>query len=323
MPFVTTRTRFGKLSQLLTTGFAWLALMPSMGAAAQQSFKSTQAGADALVKALEGNDQTALRAIFGSEGSRLLSSGDPVADANYRAAFVKAYGEAHRVVPEGDTQARLVVGSDGWPMPIPMVKAVHGWRFDTIEGADEIIKRRIGRDELEAIQVCQAIVDAQRDYSASMLDKDGVPVYATRIISRPGQRDGLYWPAATGEAPSPLGALLAAAADEGYPSQGALRRTPYRGYYFRILKSQGADAPDGALDYMVGGKMIGGFAVIAYPARYGASGVMSFLVNHGGATYQSDLGPATTDAAVALKSFNPGPGWTKLDPVPAVVSLDP
>ncbi len=323
MHFVKSRIRVVKLSQLLTVGIAWLALMPSVASAAPQSFASPQAGVDALVKALEGNDQKALRVIFGPEGSRLLSSGDPIADANYRAAFVKAYAEAHRVVPEGDTQARLMIGSDGWPMPIPLVKAAHGWRFDTIQGEDEIIKRRIGRNELEAIQVCQAIVDAQRDYSASTLDKDGVPVYATRIISRPGQHDGLYWPAATGEAPSPLGALLAAAADEGYPSEGALQRSPYRGYYFRILTSQGTAAPDGAMDYMVGGKMIGGFALIAYPARYGVSGVMTFLVNHDGAIYQSDLGAGTTDATLALKSFNPGPGWTKLDPIPAVASLDP
>ena len=312
-----------KLSHLLSAAIAWLALAPSLGLAAQQSFGSPQDGVDALVKAVESNDQSALHAILGPQGNRLLSTGDPVEDANNRAAFVKSYGESHKVVAEGAAQARLIIGSDAWPMPIPLVKAARGWRFDTTQGEDEIIKRRIGRDELEAIQVCQAIVDAQREYAALTLDKDGVPVYAARITSRPGEHDGLYWPAAPGESPSPLGALLAAAADEGYPAKGALRRAPYRGYYFRILKSQGANAPDGALDYVVRGKMIGGFALVAYPARYGDSGVMTFLVNHDGTIYQRDLGPGTKNAAVALKSFNPGPGWTKLEPVPTVATLMP
>jgi hypothetical protein len=312
-----------KLSHLLSAGIAWLALAPTLGLAAQQSFDSPQAGVEALVQAVDRNDQAALHAILGPQGSRLLSTGDPVDDANNRAAFVKSYGQSHKVVAEGETQARLIIGTDAWPMPIPLVKAARGWRFDTAQGEDEIIKRRIGRDELEALQVCQAIVDAQREYSALMLDKDGVPVYAARITSQPGKHDGLYWPAAPGESPSPLGALLAAAADEGYPTKGALRRVPYRGYYFRILKSQGADAPDGALDYLVRGKMIGGFALVAYPASYGDSGVMTFLVSHDGTIYQRDLGPGTKNAAVALKSFNPGHGWTKLDPVPAVANLNP
>jgi hypothetical protein len=196
-------------------------------------------------------------------------------------------------------------------MPIPLVKDVHGWHFDTGKGKDEILKRRIGRNELETMQVCLAIIDAEREYAAQHLDSDGVPVYASRFNSSHGKHDGLYWPTKPHEAPSPLGALLATAADEGYAHKGMLRRKPYHGYYYRILTAQGEDAPDGARDYIVKGKLIGGVAVIAYPARYGASGVTSFLINHDGEIYEKDLGQNTTTDATAITSFNPGSGWKK------------
>jgi len=292
-------------------GLAFIAPTESFAAAVHQSFESPQAGVTALIKAVKANDKPALRAIFGPEGSKLLSSGDAVADARSRAKFSKAYDEANKVVLEGEAQATLVIGKDEWPMPIPLVKYPDGWRFDTVKGEDEILKRRIGRNELETMQVCLAIVDAEREYAARHLDSGGVPVYASRFTSSQGKRDGLYWPAQANEAPSPLGALLANAADEGYARPGVLRREPYHGYYYRILTGQGEDAPDGARDYLVKGKMIGGFAVIAYPARYGASGVTSFLVNHDGVIYEKDLGQNTKTVAAAITTFNPGAGWKK------------
>jgi hypothetical protein len=196
-------------------------------------------------------------------------------------------------------------------MPIPLVKHPDGWRFDTIKGEDEILKRRIGRNELDSMQVCLAIVDAEREYASRHLDNDGVQVYASRLTSNPDKRDGLYWPTQANEAASPLGALLAAAADEGYARPSVLQHKPYHGYYYRILTAQGENAPDGARDYLVKGKMIGGFAVVAYPARYGVSGVKSFLVNHDGVIYENDLGQKTKIIAAAIKTFNPETGWKK------------
>lgn len=292
-------------------GLVFITPTESFAAASQQSFESPQAGVTALIKAVKANDKSALRAIFGPEGSKLLSSGDAVADAHSRATFSKAYDEANKVVFEGEAQATLVVGKDEWPMPIPLVKYPDGWRFDTVKGKDEILERRIGRNELETMQVCLAIVDAEREYAARHLDSDGVPVYASRFTSSPGRRDGLFWPTQANEAPSPLGALLATAADEGYARPSVLRHKPYHGYYYRILTGQGEDAPNGARDYLVKGKMIGGFAVIAYPARYGASGITSFLVNHDGVIYQKDLGQNTKTVAATITTFNPGAGWKK------------
>ena len=303
--------------RIATFAFAltFVASVGSFAASSQQSFSSPQAGVTALVKAVRTNDESALRAIFGPRGSKLLSSGDAVADAHSRAEFSAAYDVANKVVPEGNAQATLVIGKDGWPMPIPLVKYRDGWRFDTLKGEDEILKRRIGRNEIEAMQVCKAIIDAERDYAAQHLDSDGVPVYASRFTSSPGKHDGLYWSTRANETPSPLGALLAAAADEGYAGTGVLRREPYRGYYYRILTSEGGGTPDGRQDYLVKGKMIGGVAVIAYPARYGASGVTSFLVNHDGVIYEKDLGPNTKAAAAAITTFNPAAGWNKPVPV--------
>jgi len=290
-------------------GLALIAPAASFAATLQRTFESPQAGIKALVNAARANDKAALRAIFGPRGSKLVSSGDGVADASSRAAFNEAYDQANKVVIEGDARATLVIGNDEWPMPIPLVRHPGGWRFDTVRGEDEILKRRIGRNELATIQVCLAIVDAEQEFAAGHLDRDGVPVYASRFISSPGKRDGLYWSTQANETPSPLGALLAVAADEGYPRPGVLRREPYHGYYYRILTGQGKDAPEGAEDYLVKGKMIGGFAMIAYPARYGASGVMSFLVNHDGVIYESDLGRNTRTVAAAITTFNPATGW--------------
>ena len=291
-----------------------LIVMASVALAAaseQKSFPSTEAGSTALVEAIKSNDEPALGAILGPDGSKLISSGDNVADAQSREAFIRAYNEAHRLVLEGDTQAILVIGKDEWPMPIPLVKSQDGWRFDTKQGAEEILARRIGRNELAAIQVCLAIVDAQRDYVAQDPDGDGIPEYATKFVGTPGNHDGLYWETKAEEPPSPLGPLLAAAARDGYTNSESSSLEPYHGYFYRILTKQGKDAPGGAHDYLVNGKMIGGFAVVAYPAGYGASGIMSFIVNQDGIVYEKDLGENTAAIASRMTIFNPDPSWKR------------
>jgi hypothetical protein len=277
----------------------------------QTTFDSPEAGVAALVAAVEANDAQALRAILGAHGEKLISSGDSVADAKYREAFVKAYRRANVIEKLNDTHATLVVGKDRWPLPIPLAKANGAWYFDTQKGEQEILDRRIGRNELATIQACLAIVDAQRDYVAKDQDSNGLLEYAPKFVSTPGMHDGLYWEQKPGEPPSPLGPLLAAAAKSGYASANPLTSAPYHGYFYRMLMQQGKDAPGGAYDYMVRGKLIGGFAVIAYPARYGVSGVMTFMVNHDGAVYQKDLGKNTAVLAAAMTSFNPDPSWKR------------
>jgi len=309
------RMRLKRIARVFicTMGLVFVGSMNTIAATTQKYFESPQAGITALITAVKADDKSALLAIFGPEGIRLLSSGDSVADAHSRAVFIKAYDEANKLEFDGEKQATLIIGKHEWPMPIPLAKYADGWRFDTTKGADEILKRRIGRNELETIQVCLAIVDAEREYATREVDGDGVPVYAARFTSRPGKHDGLYWQTGENESPSPLGALLAAAADEGYARPGIFRRVPYHGYYFRILTAQGEHAPGGVQDYLVKGKMIGGFSVIAYPARYRISGIMSFLVNHDGVIYEKDLGQNTTAIAAKITTFNPGAGWKKTD----------
>lgn len=284
-----------------------LILAAPVAFAAQKTFATPEAGIAALVDAVKANNQAALRAIFGDDGEKLVSSGDAVADAQNRDRFIAAYNDAHKIERNGDTQATLIIGKDEWPMPIPLVKSNDGWRFDTQQGEQEILDRRIGRNELAAIEVCRAIVDAERDYVAKDQDKNGILEYARKLVSTPGQHDGLYWESARGEPPSPLGPLLAAAAEEGYAAKSAL--SPYHGYVYRILTKQGKDAPGGAYDYIAKGKLIGGFAVVAYPARYGASGIMTFIVNHDGVVYQKDLGKNTAQIASTMTTFNPDPSW--------------
>ena len=291
---------------LIVTAIVALADAPE-----QKNFASTEAGTTALVEAIKSNDEPALAAILGPDGSQLISSGDNVADTQSREAFIKAYNEAHKLVLEGDTQAILVIGKDEWPMPIPLVKSQDGWRFDTKRGAEEILDRRIGRNELNAIQVCLAIVDAERDYVAKDPDGDGIPEYASKFVSTPGKHDGLYWETKSEEPPSPLGPLLAAAARDGYTNSESSSLEPYHGYFYKILTKQGKDAPGGAHDYLVNGQMIGGFAVIAYPARYGASGIMSFIVNQDGVVYEKDLGENTAAMASQMTTFNPDPSWKR------------
>ena len=260
--------------------------------------------------ALKSGDSKAMLAIVGEGGQGLVSSGDAVADKHARERFVAAYNEKHSLVAGGG-KVVLVVGRDDFPFPIPLVPDGPSWRFDTAAGKEEVINRRIGRNELNTIQVCLAYVDAQREYYASDPDRDGLLQYAQRFASSPGRRDGLYWTTNAGEPPSPLGPLVARARDEGY-ARRSKNPVAYWGYYYRILTAQGKDAPGGAYDYLAHGSMIGGFALVAHPAQYGVSGVMTFIVNQDGVVYQKDLGPNTAAIARTMKAFNPDSTWTKV-----------
>ena len=285
----------------------------SASSLAQERFKTPEAAVDALVAAAKSGDVKAILAVLGPSGRAIVSSGDPVADRNTKEKFISVYDAKHAIEMEGDGTRTLIVGDDDWPFPIPLVNKGGQWQFNTEAGLDEILRRRIGRNELSVIQVSLAYVQAQNEYAS--LDPGGLGrhVYAQRIVSRPGKKDGLYWPTAEGETPSPLGELAAKASAEGYKTGSA--PIPYHGYYYRILKRQGAGAPGGAYDYLVDGKMIGGFALLAFPAEYGNSGIMTFMVNQDGTVYQKDLGPKTADLARKIESFAPDQTWTKVEQV--------
>ena len=299
-------TRSNLRLALLSAPIVLLAL--TNATAAQQSFGSPDQAIEALVKAARDGDRKAIVTVLGPDGADIASSGDDVADAAGRERFLAAFDTKHQVAMDGDNKAIMVIGSEDFPFPIPLVKKDGNWRFDTAAGRDEILFRRIGRNELNAIQAMLAYVDAQNEYA----DKDrgaGVGVYAQRIVSRAGKTDGLYWPAAQGDQ-SPLGELVAQANAEGYRTKGGEERTPFHGYYFKILSRQGPAARGGTLDYVVDGKMVGGFALVAYPASYRNSGVMTFMVNHDGVIFQKDLGPETARIAERMSVFNPDASWT-------------
>ena len=298
--------------------FTYVSLIASMfsfattsTASAEQSFKTADAAVDALVSAARSNDRNALMEILGRGSSDIVSSGDPVADTASYQRFVSAYDAKHQLSMEGDNKAIMIIGQEDYPFPIPIVRENGTWRFDTGAGREEIIYRRIGANELDTIQTSLAYVDAQNDYAEKDRTGAGKGVYAQHMVSSPGKKDGLYWPDVQGEDQSPLGELAAEAAKQGY--RVGAGRIPYHGYYYKILTKQGAAAPGGELDYVVNGKMIGGFALAAYPAQYRNSGVMTFIVNHNGQVYQKDLGPHTTAIAEKLTSFNPDKTWEKTE----------
>jgi hypothetical protein len=273
----------------------------------QKSFSSAEEAVKALVTAARNNDDKEILAIFGPDAKDLIFSGDRVADKQRREKLLAAYDEQNKLVPEGNSII-LVIGKNDFPFPIPIVKKGETWIFDTKKGREEILNRRIGEDELDAIQTCLAIVDAQREYA--MMNSDGE--YAEKFSSDPGKKNGLYWPTKEGEKPSPLGRLLAKAKSEGYSKTGTSGKAePYHGYYYRMLKAQGKNAAGGAYSYIINKKMIGGFAVVAWPAKYGNSGVMTFIVNHDGIVYQKNLGPKTAQIAEKMEVFNPDAGWKK------------
>ena len=248
--------------------------------------------------------------IFGASAKELLFSGDAVADKRRRGEFLAAYDEKNRLETKGEEKI-LIVGKQDWPFPIPVVKKGDSWIFDTEKGREEILNRRIGENELFTIQALLAVVDAQREYARKDRDRDALLEYAQKFISDAGKKNGLYWPAKAGEPQSPLGPIMTQGSSEGYQLKTGTP-APYHGYYYRILLAQGKDAPGGAYSYLVKGKMIGGFAVVAYPAQYGNSGVMTFIVNHDGKVFQKNLGPNTAATAKGMKEYNPDKTWAEV-----------
>jgi hypothetical protein len=282
--------------------------------AQQKMFKTPEEAVKSLMEAVKANDTKALQAIFGPEGKEIGSSPDKVQDKAEKDRFLKAYEEMNKLVKETESKMTLVVGEEEWPFPIPIVKMGGSWRFDTKAGKEELLNRRIGRNELNTIQTCLAYVDAQREYAMKDQDGDGLLAYAQKFGSTKGKKDGLYWEAKEGEEQSPLGLLAARAVSEGYTGRKpGDKPVAYHGYYYRILKAQGKNAAGGAYDYVVKGKMIGGFALVAYPAEYGSSGVMTFIVNHDGVVYEKDLGAETAKIASAMTKFDPDPTWKKAE----------
>jgi hypothetical protein len=280
----------------------------------QKTFASPEDGVTAMVEAMKANDVKALSAIFGPAGMQSISFGDAVTDQAVQEAFLAAYQENNRLEKAGDTKAVLHTGNNDWPFPLPLVKKGQAWYFDAKAGKEEILDRRIGRNELSAVQVCLAYVDAQKEYALGDHDRDGFYEYAQKLVSDPGQKNGLYWETPEGEKPSPLGPAIAMATREGYKKMsGDLSATgsplPYHGYYYKILKAQGKNTPGGAYDYVANGKMLGGFALVAYPAKYGQSGIMTFIVHMDGIVYQKNLGKNSTQAAEALTLFDPDKTW--------------
>jgi len=277
----------------------------------QRTFASPEEAVKAFIEALKSNDVKALEAILGPGSRDLVSSGDPVADKAVRERFLSRYGEKNRLEVT-DTKANLSLGNDDWPFAVPIVKKDGLWRFDAKAGKEEILARRIGQNELSAIQFCLAYVDAQREYTLKDRDGDGLLEYAQKFGSDKGKKNGLYWKAKEGEEQSPLGPIAAAAYSRGYRKKGE-NPQPFYGYFYRILTGQGKNAPGGAYGYLAKGNMIGGFALVAYPAKYASSGVMTFIVNHDGVVYEKDLGRNTEKAAQAMKLFDPDSTWKKVE----------
>lgn len=285
-------------------------LLPSAVAqqSGQKTFSSAEEASKALLVATQNNDEKAMLDILGPDGKQIVSSGDGVDDAQSRANFVQKYQELHRLVKEQDGATILYIGAENWPTPIPLISKSGAWYFDTEAGKKEVLYRRIGRNELSAIRVCQELVSAEKEYRSMQNDE-----YAQKIFSDEGQHDGLYWKAADGQPQSPIGPLVASAVADGYAKGTDGQPTPYRGYYFRIVTRQGKNAPGGARNYLVDGKMTDGFAFVAYPAEYRSSGVMTFVVDQDGVVYEKDLGKKTDVVAKAMKEYNPGAGWQEAE----------
>jgi hypothetical protein len=280
--------------------------------APQKGFDTPQLAVDALISAAEANDVAALKDLFGPDGEDLVSSGDPVQDKNYLSAFAARAREKKAVAidPRKSSRAVLSVGASEWPLPIPIVKKKGRWYFDTKAGRQEVLHRRIGANELDAIQVCLGFVEVQHQYASTVHDSSGINQYAQRILSSPGKRDGLVWRNGDGTLGGPISEGAARAIEEGYsPSV----RTGFHGYYFRVLKGQGPSAPLGELDYVIKGVMIGGFALIAVPVEYGVSGLKTFIVSHDGIVYEKDMGPDSLNVAKGIERFDPDRTWNRTD----------
>ena len=274
----------------------------------RKTFSSPEDASNALVTATQSNDEKAMLDILGPDGKQIVSSGDDAEDAQSRANFVEKYREMHRLVKEPDGTTTLYIGARNWPTPIPLVNKGDSWYFDTEAGKKEILYRRIGRNELSAIRVCQELVAAQKEFHSSQNNE-----YAQKIFSDEGHHNGLYWKAAAGEPQSPIGPLVASAVAEGYAKNQDGAQTPYRGYYYLILTRQGKNGPGGSKRYIVNGKMTEGFAFLAYPAEYKSSGVMTFMIGADGVVYEKDLGKKTDTLAKAMKEFNPSSSWQEAE----------
>ena len=302
---------WGNLSKLAAVAILLTGCLPTRSMAqqrGQKTFSSAEEASNALVTAAQNNDEKAMLEILGPDGKQIVSSGDEAEDAESRANFVQRYQEMHRLVKEPDGTTILYIGAKNWPTPIPLVNKGKLWYFDTDAGKKEILYRRVGRNELSAIRVCQELVAAEKEYYSTQHNE-----YALKIFSDEGQHNGLYWKAAEGEPQSPIGPLVAwAVARENAKSQGG-GPVPYRGYYFHTLKGQGKNGPGGAKNYIVDGKMTQGFAFVAFPAEYRSSGVMTFIVNEDGVVYQKDLGQKTYVLARAMKEYNPDASWQKAE----------
>jgi hypothetical protein len=278
--------------------------------AAQAAYATLEDAASALYEAMKTEDLKRIYSVLGPGSGALIYTGDDVDDAETRGLFVAAYDKSAKFDRQGDAAATLLIGPDDYPFPYPLVKKAQGWMFDARAGAEEIVNRRIGENELAAIQSCLAFSDAQREYVLKDRDRSGALEYARKIVSSRGKQDGLYWPTADGEPPSPLGPLAAEAGRQGYKDDSRA----FHGYEFKVLTAQGKAAPGGAYNYVVNGKMIGGFAFVAWPARWGVSGVMSFICNHDGVVYQKNLGENTTAIAMKMTQYNPDSTWAKAQP---------
>lgn len=290
-------------------GLAILFVPACNKAPAQAKFSTPDEAATALLQALQSDSLEKLQAIFGRDALEASASGDPVSDRNDREVIALAMGQSWRWAPRGTDHKVLIIGDEQWPFPAPLVKTSNEWQFDSEEGKEEVLARRIGRNELGIIDLCRAYVDMQKEYASQPHDGKPAGLFAHRIRSTPGHQDGLYWPTGPTERPSPLGDLAAEAAEEGY-SQNKSESSPFWGYHFRILTAQGPAAPGGKKSYVVNGDMPGGFALLAYPAKYASSGVMTFVINQDGVVYQKDLGEDTATQAPPLTEYNPDESWT-------------
>jgi hypothetical protein len=301
---------FGK-SVAVTAALLLGAAMPAL--AAPQSFDSPEAAVDAVIAALDAQDKDALVAVFGPESQDVILTGEEQQDRATWKEFLDEYRALNRIEVDGDT-ATLEIGRDLWPFPAPLVKDEAGWHFDAEAAREEVLLRRIGQNELDVIDLLRGYVRAQAAYRAEDPDGDGLRTFASAIISDAGTRDGLYWPDEPGAPESPIGDFMARAAAGGYSVDGEdVEPEPYLGYYYHVLTRQGANAPGGEMDYMVNGHMVAGHALIAFPADYGDTGVMTFMVGENGTVYEADLGEETLTAAVAIDSFDPGDGWSPVE----------
>jgi len=287
-----------------------LLIVAGLGACAKKpdhtSFASPDEAVKALIEATRKSDMAALGKLFGPDSGDIVSSGDDVADANARQRFLAMYDAGHTLAPEGDDKVWLQIGEEGWPAPVPIVRRDGRWYLDGAGGADEIVYRRIGRNELGAIAVCRGYVDAQHEYAAKDHDGEGAGIYAHKLVSDPGTQNGLYWESVEGEEPSPVGPFIAAAAAEGYQAGAGA----YHGYRYRPLFRQTENANGGAIDYFDSGVLRNGFALVAWPAEYGVSGVMTFIINQDGVVFQKDLGEETPAIAAAMNAYDPDSTWT-------------